>query len=274
MLIHRRRPRTQRNNRFKLRVLIGTEKIEMVSKNRILGLTFHERLNWKIHIKDVKARVTRKLNLLKSLFHTSWGSDQKTLLRIHQMIVLSTLRYVEEPYGSASCAVLRQLDAVHHEGVRLALGTFVICRTENLLCEAGLAKLDEIRKLKSTKSAIRILASTGHPIRPYFINSNKLDEYAMWPKYPQPLFIRTAEYLGETQIDIRRIEMSPRYNIPPWKPVNEKQFDGRLSAFEPETSSECYRTETARTLDENYGKHVKIYTDGSKMGDKVGYAII
>jgi cytidine deaminase len=27
-------------------------------------------------------------------------------------------------------------------------------------------------------------------------------------------------------------------------------------------------------LDEDYGKHVKIYTDGSKMGDTVGYAIV
>jgi hypothetical protein len=68
MLIHRRRPRTEGNTRFKLRVLIGTERIEMVKKHRILGLTFDERLNWKEHIKDVKARVTRKLNLLKSLF--------------------------------------------------------------------------------------------------------------------------------------------------------------------------------------------------------------
>jgi hypothetical protein len=33
-------------------------------------------------------------------------------------------------------------------------------------------------------------------------------------------------------------------------------------------------TETARTLDEDYGKHVKIYTDGSKMGEKVEYDIV
>jgi hypothetical protein len=79
MLIHRRRPRIEGNTRFKLRVLIGTEEIEMVKKQRILGLTFDERLNWKEHIKDVKARATRKLNLLKSLAHRSWGSDQKTL---------------------------------------------------------------------------------------------------------------------------------------------------------------------------------------------------
>jgi ribonuclease HI len=68
--------------------------------------------------------------------------------------------------------------------------------------------------------------------------------------------------------------MSPRYNRTPWKPVNEKQFDVRLSAFGPRTSSERYRTETARTLNGEYSKHVKIYTDRSKKGDKVGYAIV
>jgi hypothetical protein len=96
-------------------------------------------------------RVTKKLNLLKSVSHKSWRSDQKTLLRIHKMIVLSTLRYGEEAYGSASCAFLRQLDAVHHKGVRLALGTF---RTENLLCEAGLAKLDELGRKPHTEEPL------------------------------------------------------------------------------------------------------------------------
>jgi hypothetical protein len=160
MLIRRTRPRIEENTRFKLRVLVGIEKIELVKKHRILGLMFDERPNRKEHINDIKVRVIRKLNLLKSLYHTSWGtSDQKTLLRIHQIIVLSTFRYGEEAYGSASCAILRQLDAVHHKSVRLALGIFVICRTENLLCEAGLEKLDKIgdsntRKRRSSDQTI------------------------------------------------------------------------------------------------------------------------
>jgi hypothetical protein len=114
-------------------------------------------------------------------------------------------------------------------------------------------------KLNSTDSAIRIVTNAGHPIIPYVMNPNKLNEYAMRPRNPQPL------YLGETQINIRRIEMSSKYNRPPWKPVNEKQFDVRLSAFGPGIS---------RTFAEDYGKHVKIYTDRSKMGDKVRYAVI
>jgi hypothetical protein len=60
--------------------------------------------------------------------------------------------------------------------------------------------LDEIRKMNSTRSAIRIVTNANHPIRPNFMNPNKLDEYGR---------------LGETQIDIRRIEMSSRYDRPP-----------------------------------------------------------
>jgi hypothetical protein len=82
---------------------------------------------------------------------------------------------------------------------------FVICKIENLRCKAGLAKLDEIRKLNSTKLAILIVTNADHPIRPYFMNPNKLDEYAMRPRNPQPLFVRTVKYLDETQIDIRKI---------------------------------------------------------------------
>jgi hypothetical protein len=70
------------------------------------------------------------------------------------------------------------------------------------------------------------------------MNPKKLDEDVMRPRNPQPLFVKTVVYLGVTQIDIRRIEMSSRSDRPPWKPVNEKQFEVRLSAFEPGTSSE------------------------------------
>jgi hypothetical protein len=99
------------------------------------------------------------------------------------------------------------------------------------------------------------------------MNPNKLDEYAMRPRDPQPLFVRTAEYLGETQTDIRRIEMSSKYDKPPWKPVNEKQFDVRLSAFRPGTSSERYRTETDRAFDEDYTVRSSLQSNRRKITD-------
>jgi hypothetical protein len=76
MLIYRRKPKVSRNP--KMKIWIGTEKIAMVKHHCILGLV--------------------KLNLTKCLSHTNWGADQMTLLKIHQMIILSTLRYGETAY--------------------------------------------------------------------------------------------------------------------------------------------------------------------------------
>jgi hypothetical protein len=75
---------------------ICTETIAMVKHHRILGLVIDERMNWNKHIQDANERAGKKLKLNKCLSHTRWGVDQKTLLKIHQMIILSTSRYSAE----------------------------------------------------------------------------------------------------------------------------------------------------------------------------------
>jgi hypothetical protein len=76
------------------------------------------------------------------------------------MTIMPTIRYGEAAYGSATKATLKRLDPIHHKGVSLSLGTFAICRVENLLCEAGLPTLPEMRE-----KDIRILTNTEHPTR-------------------------------------------------------------------------------------------------------------
>jgi hypothetical protein len=65
----------------------------MTNHHRILGLIFDKRLNWKEHIEDLKARVMKKMSIIKSLVRKKWGADQQNFLKIHQMIILPTLRY-------------------------------------------------------------------------------------------------------------------------------------------------------------------------------------
>jgi hypothetical protein len=89
------------------------------------------------------------------------------------MIILSTLKYGETAYGSPSKAVLKKLDPIHHRGVRLALGTFAVCKTENGLCEAGLPTLTEMRDENTMKTGLRILTNENQPTRSQMINRNK-----------------------------------------------------------------------------------------------------
>jgi hypothetical protein len=60
----------------RIRIWINNVEIVMTNHHRILGLIFDQPLNWKEHIKDVKARAIKKLNIIKSLAHKKWGADQ------------------------------------------------------------------------------------------------------------------------------------------------------------------------------------------------------
>jgi hypothetical protein len=82
------------------------------------------------------------------------SADQKTLLRIHQMIILPKLKYGDAAYGSASPTTLKTLDPVHHKGVRLAYETFA---AKNVLNEAGISTLAEIREQDTARIAIKII---------------------------------------------------------------------------------------------------------------------
>jgi hypothetical protein len=82
-----------------------------------LGLIIDDRLNW-------KARPGKKLGQLKTQAHKKWGRDQKTILRIYQMIVLSILRYGELIYGTTTKPALKTLEPIQNKGVKLALGVF------------------------------------------------------------------------------------------------------------------------------------------------------
>jgi hypothetical protein len=91
-------------NKPTINIWIKGERIEQVIQHRILGLIFDSRIQKNL------------MNLIKCLGHTKCGADQQNLIKIHRMIVLSTLRYGEEAYGSASQAILRNSNPHTTEG--------------------------------------------------------------------------------------------------------------------------------------------------------------
>ena len=98
-----------------------------------LGLIFYSRLTWLVHVFYLKKAASKRLQILQTLAHVSWGADRTLLLRLHNVLVLSKLDYGCQIYASAGETVLQRLDAVHHEGLRLALGTFKSSPIESLL---------------------------------------------------------------------------------------------------------------------------------------------
>ena len=57
--------------------------IPVVKESKILGILFDRKLSFIPHIKYLKAKCLKALNLLKVLSHTYWDADRTTLLKLY-----------------------------------------------------------------------------------------------------------------------------------------------------------------------------------------------
>ena len=73
--------------------------IPVVAESKFLGVIFDRKLSFIPHIKYVKAKCLKVLNLLKVLSHTSWGADRTTLLHLYRSLIRSKLDYGSIVYG-------------------------------------------------------------------------------------------------------------------------------------------------------------------------------
>ncbi|GFR26404.1 putative RNA-directed DNA polymerase from transposon BS [Trichonephila clavata] len=119
-----------------------------------------------------KIRSAKALNILKVLANTRWGADRTSLLRLYRALIRSKLDYGSVVYSSACKFLLKILDPVHHQGLRLCLGAFRTSPVESLYAEAYEPPLDLRRKLRfiiytdslSALQSIVSLHSSSHPI--------------------------------------------------------------------------------------------------------------
>ena len=80
---------------------LGDHKIPVVTEHKFLGVTFDNKLSFIPHLKELRQRCNKGLNLLKVVAHTDWGGDRDTLLTLYRSIIRSRIDYGLVAYGSA-----------------------------------------------------------------------------------------------------------------------------------------------------------------------------
>ena len=114
---------------------------------KFLGLFFDKKLSFIPHIKYIKDKCRKALQLLRVISSKDWGGDQTTLLRIYRSHIRSKLDYGCIVYGSARRSYLAVLDPIANHGLRLCCGAFRTSHIESLQVETGEPSL-ETRRLK------------------------------------------------------------------------------------------------------------------------------
>ena len=241
--------------------------IQFVKEAKFLGLIWDTKLTFEPHIKYLKARCQKSLNILKVLSRTEWGADRTTLLKLYCSLVRSKLYYGCIVYGSASKTALAKLDSVHNQGPRLSLGAFHSSPVESLYVEAHEPPL-EIRR---DKLALQYILKPENPAYDVF-NPKHQELYRNKESATDSFGIHCKKLLKEAKIDIGEIAINSIPDVPIWdsKPVT---VDFTLPEFDKSSTSTIFKSRF-NELRQKYSDFCHLYTDGSKVERKVASAYV
>ena len=190
--------------------------IPVVEETKFLGVIFDKKLTFIPHIKKLKAKCQKALNLLRVVAHTDWGADRKILLNLYRTIVRSKLDYGCIVYGSARPSYLKTLDTIHHQGIRLALGAFRTSPAESLLVEANEPSLKDRREKLSLQFGIKLKSNRSNPTYNTVFRPNFFSLFENKPNAIPTFGIRIAPALTAAGIKVRNIIANSVIDTPPW----------------------------------------------------------
>jgi hypothetical protein len=180
-----------------------------------LGLILDRKLTWVQHVKDLKMRCLKTMDLLKCISSQKWGADRLTLMRTYHALVRSKLDYGCQAYALATSSALTMLDPVHHLGIRLATGAYRSSPAQSLNTESGYSPLSLLWDKLSLQLHTRIVrqpdtityAAVYNPsdeldalfeqramLRPPFgLRANQLTAELLWSRYRRSLLSMCLE---------------------------------------------------------------------------------
>ena len=142
---------------------LNGNKIVVVKETRFLGVIFDQKLSFIPHLKALKTKCLKALDIIKVVSNQEWGADKSVLLKLYRSLVRSKLDYGCIVYGSARSSYLKVLNTIHHQGLHLALGAFRTSPVESLYVEAGELPLEHRRIKLSLQYVTKLKSTTSNP---------------------------------------------------------------------------------------------------------------
>ena len=137
--------------------------IKVVTEAKFLGVIFDRTLSYSSHVNNLKTNCLQVLDILKIVGHTDWGADQKTLLCHYRTLVRSKLDHGCIVHGAASNNILKKLDPIHHQGLRIALGTFLTSPVTSLYGKVQEMSLKNRRNKLSMNNVLKLKTCSDNP---------------------------------------------------------------------------------------------------------------
>ena len=248
--------------------LDGVE-IPVVDQYKFLGVIFDRKLSFIPHIKYLKAKCHKALQLLRVVAHTDWGADKSTLLKLYRSLVRSKLDYGCFIYGSARKSYLRCLDSIHHLGLRLALGALRTSPVESLYVEANEAPLSLRREKLALQYFTKLQSCPSNPAFDCTINPKYQECFARKESAIPTFGIRLKSVLENSGFSNNNVHQTIIPEIPPWT-LYRPRVNLELSNLSKRDTPSLVFIQKFNEIKNDHSYCTPIYTDGSKDNDRVG----
>lgn len=137
-------------------------KISLVNEIVYLGMMFDKKLTWSNHLKNLKQKCQRAMNIVKVLSKQTWGADRKTLTTLYKTLIRSKIEYGAMIYNSASENNLKRLDPIHNQCMRYATGAFCTTPIHALNIETNEPPPAVRRKIQMFNYSSKVLSIPEH----------------------------------------------------------------------------------------------------------------
>ena len=243
---------------------INKQQIPSNNQHKFLGLIFDKRLTWTKHFNYIHDKCQKYLNLMKYITGTTWGANKQTLLLIYKTHIKQLLTYGAPAIIQSSNYQRKVLEKIQNTALKIATRTKQNTSTAAIQIHTGNPPI----KLQLLRHTLRyyIKANT------YQLPTSSHFEESWQSSYKKTNKELLSEIVKEYK-DTNQLPVTPcaPSQTPPWHtPLPEIDIELKDKTIKDNPS---YNAALTGELLLKYEEFTKIYTDGSKQIEKVGYGI-
>ena len=139
-------------------------------------------------------------------------------------------------FGSARLSILKQLDPIHHQGLRIALGAFRTSPAQSLYIEAHEPSLTTRRLKLSLNYVLKLKSLPESPAYSCVFEPQNTKLFEESESKVPPLCIRILPHLEKSKLNLHLVDDAPSLDIVPWKlSIPAICFD--LTSFKKDTTN-------------------------------------
>jgi hypothetical protein len=97
---------------------INNKPVVQTQEAKYLGMYLDGKLTWKNHVERTIAKTKKKLNVLKRLTGSKWGSSRSVLNATYKAYIKPALQYGCEALITATPAILNKLEVIQNQALR------------------------------------------------------------------------------------------------------------------------------------------------------------